>query len=163
MKNRLYTGILTILTLLLIAGVGFTQQTSQGQGSQMGSMHQGMMSQQQSTPMPQQQSGWFCPWCGRMCGMRGGMMMHRGMMHHRGMMMHGGGVHGMGQAGKPLSKQQAEMLVEHYLQMKGNPNLKLGKITDEKDYFVAEITTKDGSLVEKYQIDKNTGWFKSIY
>jgi len=70
---------------------------------------------------------------------------------------------GGAQAGQPLTQEQAKMMVEHYLKMKGNPNLKLGKLTDQKDYFVAEITTKDGSLVEKYQIDKNTGLFKSIY
>ena len=163
MKKKFYTGILAIVTLMMIAGFGFAQQMSHGQGSQTGQtqqgmMHQGMMSQQQTGTTTQQQGGWFCPWCGRMCGMHRGMMMRGGMMHHKGMMMHGGAG-----SGQPLSQDQAKMMVEHYLQMKGNPNLKLGKLTDEKDYFVAEITTKDGSLVEKYQIDKNTGWFKSIY
>ncbi len=149
-----------IVALTMVVGFGFAQQTSPNTGTQMG-MHS------QSTTH-QQQGGWFCPWCGRMCGMHGGMMMNRGMMHQGGMMygrgmMHGGGQHGMNKAGQQISEQQAKMMVEHYLQMKGNPNLKLGKLTDQKDYFVAEITTKDGSLVEKFQIDKNTGWFRSIY
>ncbi|HDM79257.1 MAG TPA: hypothetical protein ENG51_22760 [Deltaproteobacteria bacterium] len=157
MKKKFYTGILTIITIMMIAGFGFAQQMSHGQGTQTGQMPQGMMSQQQGGMMSQQQGGWFCPWCGRMCGMHRGMM-HGKMMHHKGMMMQGGA-----QAGQPLNQEQAKMMVKHYLKMKGNPNLKLGKLTDQKDYFVAEITTKDGSLVEKYQIDKNTGWFKSIY
>lgn len=46
-----------------------------------------------------------------------------------------------------------------------NPNLKMGKLTgpEGKDYYEAEILTKDGSLVDRIQVNKNTGWFRSAY
>lgn len=44
-----------------------------------------------------------------------------------------------------------------------NPNLRPSKIKDMESYFEAEIVTKEGSLVDKIQIDKESGWFRSIY
>ncbi len=53
-------------------------------------------------------------------------------------------------------------MLEQYLSARHNPNLKLGEITDKGTLFEAPITTKDGSLVEKIQVDKNTGWFRYV-
>ena len=39
-----------------------------------------------------------------------------------------------------------------------NPNLKLGKITEQDEVFEVEIVTKDGSQVDKLLVDKSTGW-----
>jgi hypothetical protein len=64
---------------------------------------------------------------------------------------------------KPLNKNQAKELVENYLQATRNPNLKLGKIEDKGYAFEANIVTKDGSLVNKVLVDKNTGWMQSAY
>ena len=159
MKKGLLLSMALVLALFMT--VSFTSRAEQGKSTTP------QQKQQAQTQASQSQAGWFCPYCGRMCGMRGGMMIHGGMMH--GKMMHQGGMmnHGrqyMGaQQGKPMNIDQAKGLVEHYLQMRGNPNLKLGKISDNKDYFVAEITTKDGSLVDKFQIDKYRGWFRSVY
>ena len=58
----------------------------------------------------------------------------------------------------PLKEDGARTTVENYLQSTRNPNLKLGKITEQGDAFEAEIVTKDGSLVDKLLIDKSTGW-----
>jgi hypothetical protein len=44
-----------------------------------------------------------------------------------------------------------------------NPNLKVGKIEDKGGYFEAEITTNDGSLVDKLLVDKDTGRMRSVY
>ena len=64
---------------------------------------------------------------------------------------------------KPLNENQAKELVENYLQATRNPNLKLGKIVDKGNAFEANIVTKDGSLVNKVLVDKNTGWMQSAY
>lgn len=64
---------------------------------------------------------------------------------------------------KPLEQKDAKGLLENYLQAGRNPNLKLGKIEDKGPYFEAEIVTKNGALVDKILVDKNTGWMRSIY
>jgi hypothetical protein len=135
-------------------------------------------------PAPSQDQGWFCPWAGQY-GMGPGMM---GQGYGSGpgwgpggMMGQGygpgggwgpGGMMGSGQgygyrsynrSGQPITLDQTKVLIEHYLTTIGNPNLKSGKITDKDKYFEAEIVTKDGSLVDKLMVDKQTGWMKSIY
>ena len=49
---------------------------------------------------------------------------------------------------KPLDKEEARQEVENYLKSMGNPNLKLGEISDKGSYFEADIVTKDNSLVK---------------
>lgn len=63
----------------------------------------------------------------------------------------------------PLDEEQAKDMLENYLQSTRNPNLKLGKVEDKGDSFEAEIQTKDGSLVDKIIVYKNTGWMRSAY
>ena len=58
----------------------------------------------------------------------------------------------------PLKEEGARTVVENYLQSTRNPNLKLGRITEQGDAFEAEIVTNDGSLVNKLLVDKSTGW-----
>ena len=135
---------------------------------------------------------WYCPWCGggagrgRMHrgqgrGMGPGMMQRgdgRGMgpgMMHRGYDRGWGGGPGMRGPGygrdtrryggqpEPLNKNQARLLVENYLRNRRNPNLKVGDISDEDGVFEATIVTRDGSLVDKLEVDKETGWFRSVY
>ncbi|MEJ2226459.1 MAG: hypothetical protein P8X49_15130 [Syntrophobacterales bacterium] len=63
--------------------------------------------------------------------------------------------------GKPLSADQAKAMVEQ--QIGGNPNLKAGKVTEKDGAYEVDIVTKDGSLVDKIQVNKQTGWFRSVY
>jgi Spy/CpxP family protein refolding chaperone len=67
---------------------------------------------------------------------------------------------GAGNLENPLKEEGARTTVENYLHSIRNPNLKLGKITEQGDAFEAEIVTKDGSLVDKLLIDKSTGWMR---
>jgi cytochrome c len=107
---------------------------------------------------------------------RAGMMIdHPGMPG--GMM--GGGMMGPGMMGpgygpqygpryqqpqKSLGEKDARAILENYLQSARNPNLKLGKIEDKGNVFEAEIVTKkEGALVDRIAIDKNTGWLRSVY
>ncbi len=120
-------------------------------------------------------------------GMMGGGMMGQGMgpgMMGRGMM--GGGMMGQGmgpgmmgdgygpqhdpqyppqyqQPPKPLEERDARAILENYLNSMKNPNLKLGKIEDKGNAFEAEIQTKDGTLVDKILVDKNSRWMRSVY
>ncbi len=112
----------------------------------------------QQPQQPQQQQigpndGWQCPrwWMGQ--GGRGRMMRYRD------------GSCGMGPRARfnratPLTKDEAKQLLESYMSYRNNPNLKLGEIADKGDMFEAPVTTKDGSLVEKIQVDKKSGWFR---
>lgn len=95
-------------------------------------------------------------------GMRPGMMYGygRGYSHGYGTLQRYGQ-----QRGKPLTEKQAETLVGNYVRSTNNPNLQVGKMTKPsgKDYYVAEITTKSGSLVDKIEVNEYTGWFRSAY
>lgn len=115
-----------------------------------------------------QDQGWYCPWCGRdWDGMGPGMMWDRRGGGYGwgpgGMMGPGYGYRGWHGTGEPVDKDQAKVLLERYIASTGNPNLKLGKITDKDTYYEAEIVTKDGSLVDKLMVDKERGWIRSVY
>lgn len=157
MKKTMLAGSLLMLALLLaVPGIYAQQQASQP--PQQGGWGCPWMSQGYQSG----QGGWYCPWCGAGMG--------RGMMHHRGsgMMQPGQGQAAQQTApgqtpGKPLTEEQAKLLLENYLKNTNNPNLKLGGITSKDGFYEAQIVTKDGSMVDKIQVDKNTGWFRSAY
>jgi hypothetical protein len=65
--------------------------------------------------------------------------------------------------GEKITKDSAKTILENRLAYWGNPNLKVGKITEKGNYIEGEIVTKDNSLVQKIQIDKNTGFARSVY
>jgi len=67
------------------------------------------------------------------------------------------------QPSKPLSEDQAKQEVENYLSSTRNPNLKIGKIEDKGSNYEVNIETKDGSLVNKILVDKDTGYMRSAY
>jgi hypothetical protein len=79
--------------------------------------------------------------------------------------MMGYGYYGPGaqyqQPGKPLTEKDVKQMVEGYIQSLGNPDLRLGKITDKGTYFEAEILAKNKALVDTMIVDKNTGWMSS--
>jgi len=68
------------------------------------------------------------------------------------------------QAGEALTQEDAVSIVEEYLKEINNPNLKVGEVerTADEDYLV-EIVTKDGSLVDKLEVNRLSGWIHSIY
>jgi hypothetical protein len=89
---------------------------------------------------------------------------HRGPGYNRGHGMWGPGYGSpYGQTLQPLKKEGARALVEEYIGSGRNPNLKVGDIEDEGPVFVVEILTKEGSLVDKLAVNKDTGWINSIY
>jgi hypothetical protein len=130
----------------------------------------------------------YCPYCGNYIGPGYGMgpgMMGRGYGSGMGPGMMGPGYgmrpgmmgpgygYGYGpqnrygqqnpQLSKPLSKDQARQEVENYLSSTRNPNLKMGKIEDKGNDYEVNIETRDGSLVNKILVNKDTGWMRSAY
>jgi len=91
-------------------------------------------------------------------GMMGSQMkMHSGM--GAGMMMGGGYGPCQNQAGgKDLSADDARTILDGHLMMMGHKRLKVGDVTPDKDgALIADITTLDGSLVLKMEVDPGTG------
>jgi len=84
------------------------------------------------------QSGWYCPWMGSQTGPA------------------------VAKPGQPLTADQAKAMVEQHIS--GNPNLKAGKVAEKNGAYEVDIVTKkEGSLVDKIQVNKQTGWFRSVY
>jgi hypothetical protein len=93
-------------------------------------------------------------------GMGSGTM-GSGMMGRQGM---GPGMMGPGMIQslrQDLSAADVRHMMEHQLAWQGNSNLKLGKVEEaDSDTIVAEIVTRDGSLVQRMKIDRHTGWMQ---
>ncbi|BFM18567.1 hypothetical protein R50073_47500 [Maricurvus nonylphenolicus] len=56
---------------------------------------------------------------------------------------------------RELSKDQVRTLMEARLIMKGNENLKVGKVSSTRSGFEVSIVTRDDSLVEELELAKN--------
>lgn len=91
-------------------------------------------------------------------GMMGPGMMGQGMM--------GSGMMGQGQMGQgmmqplrqDLSAADVKHMMQHRLAWNGNPNVKLGKVEEKDgDTIIAEIVTKDGSIIQRLEVDRHTG------
>jgi hypothetical protein len=104
---------------------------------------------------PSQGGGWYCPWMGGGAGWQGG----RGGWYCPWMGPQTGPP--VAKPGQPLTADQAKAMVEQHIS--GNPNLKAGKITEKDGAYEVDVVTKDGSLVDKIQVNKQTGWFRSAY
>jgi hypothetical protein len=158
MKKTLLLATMAILVLGLGLGIGYAHMGSgYGYGSSPGQNYN------------------YCPYGGYYSGSGYGMghgMMGPGYGMGPGMMGPGYGYgygpqygYGQqyGQPSKPLSEDQARQEVENYLSSTRNPNLKMGKIEDKGNDYEVNIETKDGSLVNKILVNKDTGWMRSAY
>jgi hypothetical protein len=87
-------------------------------------------------------------------GMMGPGMMGRGMM-------------GSGWAqpsNQVLSVDEIRRGLDRWVAATGNPNIKVGKVTEkDANLVVAEIVTTDkAGLVQRFQIDRRTGYYTPI-
>ena len=100
--------------------------------------------------------------------MGSGTMMGPGNMMGQGMMMRGNMYPGMmmGAAGMPCQNQTADKdlsaddvraVLDGHLKWMGHKRLKVGDVKKVEDAYVADITTVDGSLVWKMEVDPKTG------
>jgi len=112
-----------------------------------------------------------CPHAGQMGPMMGQqgqmpMMGQQGQMPMMGQGMMGQGMTGQGMM-QPLRQDrttaEVQHMLGHQLAWQGNPNLKLGPVAEkDDDTIVADIVTQDGSLVQKLEIDRHTGWMHAV-
>ncbi len=132
---------------------GGMNQNQQGQGMMnQGQQGQGMMNQGQQGQ-----------------GMMGGGMMNmmRQHMMGQGTMGPNSGM-GMGFAGqvvvsKDLTADDVSHFLEHRLEDQGNKRLTLGDVTEVDDEKItADITTVDGSLVQRLEIDRHSGKMQRV-
>jgi len=101
-------------------------------------------------------------------GMMGPGMMGQGMgpgMMGQGMM--GQGMMGQGMAQQPLPRdltgEEVRHMFEHRLAMNGNPNLKLGPVTEkDADTITVDVVTQEDSLVDRYEVDRHTGAWHAV-
>ncbi len=62
---------------------------------------------------------------------------------------------------QPLDEKEALELVSEYIRSLNNPRLNVGNVEEKEKYFVVDIVTKkEGALVEKVKVEKDTGWLK---
>ncbi len=163
--------IVGLAALALLATPGFA-------GGNHGAMNAG--APVQTTPMGQGQGD---QWRGQpgTQGMTGPGMMAPGMSG-QGMMgpgMMGPGTGGQGMMGpgfgkgpgldnqvvpsQDLTADDVRQFLEHRLEMHANKRLKVGEVKRaDDDKIVADITTVDGSLVQRLEVDRHTGQMRDF-
>lgn len=146
MKKTMFAGTVLISSLLLGSSYLFAQPPY-GNGGYGGCGRMGGGYAQSS-------DGWHCPGAGQ--GHGGWRCAWNGYGRGNGS---GGGA---ADSGQPLTQDQAMNLLDTYGNYKDNPRLQLKEMVDKGDYFEATIITRDGSLVDRIQIDKNSGRFRSV-
>ena len=61
-----------------------------------------------------------------------------------------------------LSVNDVKVYFTNWLTAQGNPHLKLGNVTEKNaDTITAEIVTQDGSLTERFDVDRHNGTLKA--
>ncbi|OIP98154.1 MAG: hypothetical protein AUK55_03585 [Syntrophobacteraceae bacterium CG2_30_61_12] len=117
-------------------------------------------------PAPPPDGGWNCPGYRGGPGAMGGTMAYggRGYGAHPG---HGPGPGpGYGRMApaqtEPVTQEQAKKVLENYVASTGNANLKLGGVAEKDGVFEGRIVTKDDSLVDTIQVNKETGWIRFV-
>ncbi len=155
-KDTLATRILVVMVAAASLGISHPAlaqvkpQQPGSTGTQQGTMGPGMMGQ-----------GMYPGMMMGPCGMGYGMMtpdqmtmMHQGMMG--GGMMTGGW--GQVQPAMNLSSNDVKAYFTNWLKSQGNAHLKLGNIAEkDADTITAEIVTQDGSLAQRFAVDRHTG------
>ena len=64
---------------------------------------------------------------------------------------------------KDLTADDVRHFLDHRLEMHGNKRLMVGEVKEaDEDKIVADITTVDGSLVQRLEVDRHTGKMKHV-
>ena len=100
-------------------------------------------------------------------GMMGSGPGSQGMMGFgaggQGMMGYGPGLGSQVVPSKDLSSEDVRHFLDHRLEMQGNKRLTLGEVKEaDDDKIVADITTVDGALVERLEVDRHTGRMQHV-
>lgn len=77
--------------------------------------------------------------------------------------MMGPGMHGDNQYRTNPSVADVTADLERWLAWMGNSRLKLGSVKErDANTIVVDIVTLDGSLVQRFEVDRNTGVYRSV-
>ncbi|MDP2357020.1 MAG: peptidoglycan-binding domain-containing protein [Beijerinckiaceae bacterium] len=146
------------------ASQGAQSPTTSGPGSMMrphmmqsmaqGKMAPGMMNGQtpMSGAMPMQPGMMMCP---MMTGMMG---QQPGMMGDMGRPARGAAGLGVVMPSRNVSVEDVREHFERYIQAEGNPRVKLGAVNDlDSGSIVAEIVTVDGSVADRFSVNRRSG------
>ena len=72
-----------------------------------------------------------------------------------------GAAQGDQNANQNLTTDDVKTRVERWLAWRGNPRLKVGEVKEkDADTIIADVVTKDNSLVQRFIIDRHTGAFR---
>jgi hypothetical protein len=77
--------------------------------------------------------------------------------------MPGGAFHMGSPLAEDLTVEQVKHVLGHRLAWLGLDRLKVGEVVEQdQDIIIAEIVTGDGSLVQRLEVDRHTGWSRSV-
>ena len=94
-------------------------------------------------------------------GMMGQMPMMGGPGMIGGQMPMMGGWGRMQILRRDLKADEVKHMMEHRLVWTGNQDIKLGKVTEKDgDTIEVEIVNKDDKVVQKFEVDRHTGWMQ---
>jgi hypothetical protein len=135
MKRLALVALLAVLAVILVSGA-LSAQPGPGYGGGRPGYGNGCPGYGGGGPgMQRGQGGWYCPWRGQQTGTP------------------------VAKPGQPLTADQAKALVEQ--DIAGNPNLKAGQVSEREGAYEVEVLTQNGSLADKVQVNKQTGWLRS--
>lgn len=84
-----------------------------------------------------------------------------GMMGGYGQRYHGGPGNYSGQVNVNLSTDAVKNYFERMIADQGNPRLKVGDVKEkDADTIVADIVTKDNSLVQRFAVNRHNGFYR---
>lgn len=164
--RNLFKPLLLALALAVVLGISGMAGAQQYYGGGQGGYEPGWMMG------PGMMGGWMGP------GMRGGWMepgmrgygpcgYGPGWMMGPGMMGYGYGrggyYHRPPQAKLDLSVEQVKRYLQHWVDVSGNPHLKVGSVVAKSaSTIIAEIVTDKGAPVERLSVNRQTGRYEPI-
>lgn len=80
-----------------------------------------------------------------------------------GFMMRGYGQPWNASGDLKLSVGSVRTYLDRWISWQGNPRLKVGEVTEkDADTIVADIVTKENSLVQRFSINRHSGFFQNV-
>ncbi len=76
--------------------------------------------------------------------------------------MHGYG-YGRGALRRDLAADDVKHILEHRLQWQGFTNLRVGDVVEaDDDTLIADVVTQEGTLVQQFEVNRQTGAFSPV-
>jgi len=158
MNARMIIPVIVLMALMLTAAPAFAGQMAKGESGER-TMHTTHRKAEAPDRPTFEGQGWTCPWCGHRMGHQEKLRGTQALGWNTGYQPRPDAATDI----EPLTTDQAKLLVENYIRQTNNPNLKVGEVTEKDGYYMAEILTTKGSLVDRVDVHKQMGWIRSAY